>query len=130
MCLSEIFIRQGSLNNVVLKNFKLASNYHRDKGRGGTCILIKKHYETKCIPFVTQLATKFYFECCGIEIIGTGVIVINIYRIPEQTSSHVGVFLHKLENVLNYLTYRFKHKKKCYLRRLEYRLIEEKFGVH
>jgi exonuclease III len=111
VCLCETFIREGSQENIKLNNFKLASAYCREKGRGGTCILIKKHIETKQVPYVTKLASKFCFECCGVELVGLGLIIINIYRTPDQKKTQVGLFLYKLDTLLNYLISHFKRKK-------------------
>lgn len=112
ICLSETFVKRGSEANIKLSNFKLAASYCRpDEKRGGTCILIKKYFDFKPIPFTSSLATSYYFECCGIEILGTGLIIINIYRIPKQIKSHVGIFLHKLEKLLYSLTSKYKQMK-------------------
>lgn len=111
LCLSETFIRKGSEHNVKLHDFKLVSSFCREKSRGGTAILVRKTIDVKPIKFVSELASDFYFESCGIEIIGIDLIIITIYRIPKQTTSHVGVFIHKIDNLLKKLTLIYKKKK-------------------
>lgn len=111
LCLSETFIRKGSEHNVKLHDFKLVSSFCREKSRGGTAILVRKTIDVKPIKFVSELASDFYFKSCGIEIIGIDLIIITIYRIPKQTTSHVGVFIHKIDNLLKKLTLIYKKKK-------------------
>lgn len=108
ICLSETFLKKGSEQNVKIENFKHGAFYSRNACRGGTAILVNKNLQVKQIDFQSKLATDYYFECCGIEIIGLDVVIIVIYRIPVQTKSHVGIFMHKLDILL------------FQLRRLEY----------
>lgn len=89
----------------------LHSSYCRDKNRGGTAILVRKNIDVKPIKIVSELAADFYFECCGIEIAGIDLIIIVIYRIPQQTSSHVGVFIHKIDNLLEKINSTYKKNK-------------------
>jgi exonuclease III len=110
ICLSETFVKKGCESNIKFTNFKLASSYCRQKSRGGTAVLVRKTLEAKPMEFMSNLASDFYFECCGVEISAINLIVIAIYRIPQQTQSHIGVFLHKMEILLQYLS--LKHRKK------------------
>jgi exonuclease III len=111
LCFSETFVKLGCENNIKLDNLKLATSYCRKKGRGGTAILVKKSLEVKPIAFLSELASNFFFECCGIEILGLDLIVIVIYRIPENTKSHIGIFIHKLDKLLFQLTTKFNKGK-------------------
>lgn len=111
LCFSETNIRQGSEENVKLNNYKLISSFCRDKSKGGTCILTKKTMDVKPLHFPPNLSAKFYFECCGIEVNTLNLIVITIYRIPNQTKAHVGIFLHKLHQLLEHVTNKYRRKK-------------------
>ncbi|KAI5640836.1 reverse transcriptase (RNA-dependent DNA polymerase) domain-containing protein [Phthorimaea operculella] len=108
----EIQVIRNSEANIKLNNFKLAASYCRPNGsRGGTCILVNKLFSCKSLHIASELAVDNYFECCGVEITGLNLIIVNIYRIPKQVKAHVGVFLHKLDKLLHSLTCRFKRKK-------------------
>lgn len=111
LCFSETFIPRGSEFNIKFNNFKLASAYCRDSKRGGTCILVNKHFVTKNIQYASDMSVKLRFECCGVEIVGMNLVVLCIYRIPEQTRSYIYTFLYNLEKLLNYVTEKYKRKK-------------------
>ncbi|KAL0861132.1 hypothetical protein ABMA27_009630 [Loxostege sticticalis] len=112
LCFTETNVKLNNEKNVNLRNFKLVSSYCRDdKSKGGSCILVKKPFNTKCISIPSDLLTKYNFECCGVEIIGLNVVVFCIYRIPGDRKSQVGSFLYKLDKLLNYATDKFKKKK-------------------
>lgn len=111
LCFTETFVKRCTETNIKLNNYKLASTFCRERSRGGSCIMIKRVLDFRPIAIVTELATEFCFECCGLEIIGLDLIVINIYRIPEQTVSHIGIFIHKLNKLLQHVTCKFRRKK-------------------
>jgi exonuclease III len=111
LCFSESFVGKGKEANIKLDNYKLGASFCRNKNRGGTCILVKNAMEIKQMQFPSNLVAQGYFECCGIEMIGLNIIIIVIYRIPQQTSSHIGVFIHKLDTLLNYLTSKYRRKR-------------------
>jgi exonuclease III len=104
LCFSEIHVKQGTESNINLTNYRLMSHYCRDKNRGGTCILVNKILDAKILTLPPNLPLKFYFECCGVELKGLGLIVVTVYRIPKRTKFHIGLFLHKLETTYCSLT--------------------------
>jgi exonuclease III len=111
LCFSETFVQRGCESNIILNNFKLASSYCRENNRGGTAILVRKSLEIKSVEIMSKLASDYYFECCGTEITSINLIIITIYRIPQQTQSHLAYFLHKLENLCEYLALKYKKKR-------------------
>ncbi|KAL0868710.1 hypothetical protein ABMA27_008153 [Loxostege sticticalis] len=112
LCFSETFVKEGFEGNIKLSNYKLVSSFCRqDKNRGGTCILIRKLWEAKPLTIPSGIVTKIHFECCGIEIMGMNLIVCVIYRVPDYKISSIGMFLHKLEKLLHYLTSKYQRKK-------------------
>lgn len=111
LCFSETNVKQDTEKNVKLDNYKLISSFCRDKNKGGTCIMTKKTLDAKPLLFPPDLAAKFYFECCGIDVPTLNLIVIAIYRIPNHTKAHIGIFLHKLEQLLEYISVKFNKKK-------------------
>jgi hypothetical protein len=46
-----------------------------------------------------------------VEIKRLGLIVVTIYRIPKQTKAHIGIFLCKLEQLLDFTMTKYKRKK-------------------
>lgn len=111
LCFCETNVKKGMEANIKLHNYKLASSFSRNKNKGGTCILVKSTLEIKTVIIPPDLAMDFYFECCATEIIGLNIIIINIYRVPKQTKTHLGIFIYKLDKLLDYVTNKFEEKK-------------------
>lgn len=107
ICLSETFVKKGYENYVKICNYQLATNYCREKQRGGTCILVKMGLLYKELSFVKNYAIQNTFEACGIEIINNKLIVICVYRTPQ---SDPNLFLTKLHNLLYDLSNKYKSK--------------------
>lgn len=111
VCLTETFVRNGDEKNININNFKLASNYSRDTKRGGSCILIKKGLEYKKVTCFDNLSIAHHFECCSINLIANGIIVVCIYRIPSKKKKDIDCFLGKLDLLLHKCLLKFpKHK--------------------
>ncbi|KAH9645680.1 hypothetical protein HF086_005329 [Spodoptera exigua] len=68
MCLSETFIKKGHESYLKLSDYEMATNFCREKHRGGTCILVKKGLRYKELPFIKTHASVNTFEACGIEL--------------------------------------------------------------
>lgn len=111
VCLSETFIKSGSLANFTIHNYQ-ASYYRQNERRGGTCILIKSNIEFKKLDFILSLSQNYHFEACGIEIPQYNMTVICIYR--TLPSSNVDVFFASLSQILQKITrYKSKHVVVC-----------------
>lgn len=111
LCFSETFVKQGAENNIKLNNYKLAASFCRETSRGGTCILVQKLLEANAVSIPTGIAIKFFFECCGIEIIGLNTLVFCIYRIPHKGKSQIDLFMHHFEKLLHFVSEKYKRKK-------------------
>lgn len=107
ICLSETFIKKGYENYVKISDYQLAANFCREKQRGGTCILVKKDIIFKDLPYIKTYATQNTFEACGIEIECYKLLIICLYRTPNSDPTQ---FLSKLNNLLNYITKKYKYK--------------------
>jgi exonuclease III len=112
ICLSETFVKSGSITNITINNYKVATSYCRqDQRRGGTCILIKNNIEFKTLDFIQSASLKYDFEACGVEIPLYNMIILCIYRTP---TSNVNVFFTSLSQILQRVTkYKSKHVVIC-----------------
>lgn len=108
ICFTETFVKQGSEGNILLRNYKLANHFSRERERrGGVCILTKKELDFKQIDITKTLRRSYDFECCGIEVTNLKLIVICIYRTP---SSDIQQFFQKINILLLNLSKKCKHK--------------------
>lgn len=97
LCFTETFLKTGQENYIKLSEYEMATNYCRDKSRGGSCILVKKGLDFKDLTFLKQHTCQNVFEICGIDIPCIKTVIICLYRTP---TSDVTVFIKKLDNVL------------------------------
>lgn len=88
-------------------NYKIVTNFSRNKQRGGSCVLVKKGIMCRELSCLKQFALEKSFECCGIEITENNLIIICIYRTP---TSDPYIFLNKLESVLENIFKKYKYK--------------------
>jgi hypothetical protein len=103
LCFTETFIKQGSESNIRIKGFNLAATFSRKNiKRGGSCILVRQHYQYRSLVLCKTLSVEKVFECCGIEIPNLKCILICIYRVPE--AKNVRLFLDKLNVLLSKIT--------------------------
>lgn len=112
VCTSETNIMRGSEFNLKLKNFKVAASYSRkNSNRGGVAILVRKNLEFNILRELENISEPYGFECCGIEVIKYGLVIICIYtnKTPSSTSS---IFFKKLNDVLDGFCL---HKRKKYI---------------
>ncbi|KAL0868298.1 hypothetical protein ABMA27_007827 [Loxostege sticticalis] len=95
--------------NLKLPNHKIGAYFSRNaQKRGGSMILVQKHFDFKILNVCKELSLSNSFECCGIEIPQYKLIIVNIYRTPD---SNVNLFLTKLQELLHQLNKnKFKHK--------------------
>lgn len=108
ICLCETFMKKHTEQLLKIDTFKLAASYSRDSKRGGTCILVKKHLEFKSLSITENLSYMHAFECCGIELLSSNLIVICLYRVPN---SDVNIFFEKLTELLHNISYKKSNKK-------------------
>lgn len=114
ICLCETNIEAGTESNLKLKNFYTTSWFSRKKSkRGGVAILVKKNIESKLLENLGHISRKFSFECCGVELMAYGIIVICIYTNKTPTSTD-SLFFHSLSDLL-YDLRKKKRKKKIYV---------------
>lgn len=96
--LSEHWMSEEEICLINFDGFKLCASYCREKSKhGGVAIYCKTTFKTKALDF-TNFSISNVLECCGIEVIGTNIIVIAVYRPP---SGDTGLFLNNFGNVLN-----------------------------
>jgi exonuclease III len=108
ICLTEHFVHEEDVSNILLMNYKLSSYYCRREKRGGSCIFTKKHLDCKELTSIKKLSVKSVFECSAIEVAQHKLIVVCIYRTPNI--NNVDCFMEKLNQLLNKLT-NSKNKK-------------------
>lgn len=108
ICLTEHFIKNGEEDNLVIRGYKLAATYSREKAhRGGACILLRNGLICEKIDWLSDLCEENKFECCGITLKQCNVIIVCMYRTPN---SDLSVFLHKLELMLKKIS-KIRNKK-------------------
>lgn len=112
ICLSETFIKRDYESYIKIHGYEMASNYCREKQRGGTCILAKKNLLFKDLPFIKSYATQNTFEVCGIELTHQKIIIICVYRTPQSDPNQ---FLIKLNSLMHNLLKQYKSRMKVVL---------------
>jgi len=103
ICLNEHWLAKdniGFLNS--LNNNNLAHFYCRENsGHGGSCILVNSNLEYKTREYLCIFSSDSVFEMSCVEVIALKIIVISIYRVPDD--SNLKLFLNKLEDLLTLL---------------------------
>jgi hypothetical protein len=108
ICLSETFISKGDEKNVRLHNHVLGSHWSRPNlKRGGVCILVKNDLNFVNLEIMKEFSMQNVFECCGISLTDSNLVVVCIYTTPNPDKS---LFLHKLESLLYRLTKKLNKK--------------------
>ncbi|KAL0870811.1 hypothetical protein ABMA27_005737 [Loxostege sticticalis] len=108
ICATETFLKSGDEKNIRLIDFQLAASYCRPRERrGGACILVKNHIQFNPIKLTDEYATYKSFECCGIEIKSSNLIILCIYRTPKSNIEH---FFTNFEALLTRLMKKGKKK--------------------
>lgn len=88
ICMSETFVKLGSIKNLSLNNYNVAASFCRDdERRGGTCILIKNGIEYSQLSYIASFSKKYNFEVCGAEIPLCNLIIVCIYRTPSSETT-------------------------------------------
>lgn len=112
ICLSETNMSRGSEVNLKINNFVLAASYSRKNcNRGGVAIIVRNDTEYKEIKEIEQISETYIFECCGVNLIKYGLVVICIYTNKAPSSSKAR-FFHKLNQLLETACL---HKRKKYI---------------
>lgn len=115
LCFTETFLDANRCQYVKIKGYVLGTSYNRKKymkNSGGSCIMLKKGLSYTEITYLKHLAADNVFECCGVEIKSSKLIIICIYRTP---SSDPNVFLDKFDLLLHELTRKTKNDMKIIL---------------
>ncbi|KAL0828886.1 hypothetical protein ABMA28_003792 [Loxostege sticticalis] len=108
ICATETFLKLGDEKNIRLMDFQLAASYCRPRERrGGACILVKNHIQFNPIKLTDEYATYKSFECCGIEIKSSNLMILCIYRTPK---SNIENFFANFEALLMRLMKKGKKK--------------------
>lgn len=79
----------------------------KKKKRGGICILGDRSVELRELGFVKELASERTFECCGVEVVNYGLILICLYRTPD---ADIEIFFEKLQFLLEKLKIKVRKK--------------------
>lgn len=109
ICLTETYIRKGTENNLKIKQYDLAASFSRENKRGGVIILVKNDLRFRKLNDLNSISQAFIFECCGIELIDHGIIIVGLYTHKTPTSPK-SMFFKKLLDLL-YIITRNKRKK-------------------
>lgn len=89
------------LNSKPYSKLHLAHHYHREVGNDGvSCILLDRSLGYNVREDLCTFISRVYEATC-VEIICLNVIVISIFRNPDN--GNIKVFLYKLESLLNNL---------------------------
>jgi hypothetical protein len=97
ICLTETFLKRGDESNVILDNYELRSHYSREKKRGGSCILCKRHLESTQLDVNQTFGIEKSFEVCAVSVKDYKTIIVCVYRTPD---SDLNLFLNNLEALL------------------------------
>lgn len=103
LCITEHNMIQGDEKYLDIPNFKLVASCVRDKRRGGSCILIKKHIQHRLLNDIEKVSRPNYIEISAIELLDHKINILCIYRPPNKTMNHINFFFTTLEPILSRL---------------------------
>lgn len=103
ICPNEHWLSRGNIDILnSFENYNLAHFYCRDNcGYGGSCILLNNKLEYKIREDLCIFNLDSVFEMSCVEVIDLKIIVISIYRVPDD--SNFKLFLNKFEDLLRIL---------------------------
>lgn len=102
LCFTEHNMKISDTPYLNIPNFKLASQFCREKRRGGACILVKNDMNFQEIDKIkTHFSIANVIECCAIEIPEHKTYVICVYRPPNNDKESLESFFKRFEQLLD-----------------------------
>ena len=110
LLVSEHWQNDEKLKFINFDGYNLSSFFCRKQFKhGGVAIFSKNKYKTNTVSYINNISKEGDFECCGIQVQDTNLIVVCIYRPPQGCQN---IFLSQLDLVLQRC---ILHKKVCIL---------------
>lgn len=98
LCFTEHNMKQSDVDCLHIPNYYLATCFTRQKRNGGSCILVNNHISFSEIELVKSVNIPNVFECCAVELTDHKIIILCIYRVPNQKK--VNIFFTNLTYLL------------------------------
>lgn len=108
LCISEHNMTSDDIQQLYIPNFKLASYFTRNNRNGGVCILTENGINCKTISEIEALSVSNVVECSAIELVNYDIIVVCMYRVPNNANKEIGDFMKVLQNILHRQCFRSK----------------------
>lgn len=90
---------------MALHGYKYGASFSRDKKKhGGVAIFSRTELQCKCLQYVKHFSGVGVFECYGVQVECTDLIVVAIYRPPTNCDNDTKVFLDSFEKMCKYLS--------------------------
>lgn len=106
LCFTEHNMTGDDIDHLKIPNYKLATHFSRNTRKGGACILVKHNLKFVTLNSIQKFAIPKVIECCAIELLDHGIVVICFYRVPKNNNvqSCLDVFFNNLNDILFSLT--------------------------
>lgn len=104
LLLSEHWQAEDEIDLINLPGYFLCSSFCRPKRRhGGVAIYCRLGFKVKRISLCEEFSIRNTFECCGVEIVGSDIVLMSLYHRPSgdnisflrQFSKLLDVFIDK-----------------------------------
>lgn len=112
ICITEHNMKEGDHQHLHITNYSLATCYTRHDRNGGSCILIKNTHKFEVIN-VKKWAIPHLIECCAIKLSSHPIIIICMYRPPNNNKDKISSFFDNLDTMLKEIC--LKHNNKIVL---------------
>lgn len=100
LCITEHNMKTGDDEFLSIPNFKLASQFTREKRKGGSCILVRQGLKYETIKKVETLSVPNIVEISGVELVDHNLIIICVYRVPKNMKLTLDIFYEKMSQIL------------------------------
>lgn len=97
LCLTEHWFKQ-EINTFNMKNYKICGYFCRQIQRGGgSLILVKEHFQTRCLSELSDLSQETHIEVAACELQDVKLIFLAVYRSP---TGNIDIFIETLNLIL------------------------------
>lgn len=102
LCFTEHNMTSNDTSFLKLPNYKLATYYARNNRKGGSCILVGNNLQYKIVD-LSKYSISNIIECCAIELTEHKMIIVCIYRVPQQekVAMYYRLFLSTFNDILH-----------------------------
>lgn len=94
--MAEHWLEEGQ--TISMEGFKLASIYYRQGRRGGAAIYVKENLQVTEREDLVKLSIDTHAEIAAVDIVGTLLTVISVYRTPD---SDMAILTEKIEELFS-----------------------------